>query len=337
MACYPYTTALAVIHLSLAGARGEAAQLDRARDLWEGMQRIRRTDGSWHDAYDVRTGEPLPDAMDRATGPNSWMVLAGLHLYRARGDHAILEDARETMDWVLSCQIVDGDNPHRHAVTLHPAPAEEIISTEANVDALAAAWGMAQAPNGARRREYREAAENIVGWLTETMWLDENTPKCFATGTENGQPKLQNEWLDSQTWTILALAATGGVQGVAPAQRDGLPVLDDRVTEVPFAGRTLRGFSKMTRGPSAFWPEGVAGYVLAARRVDKFAAAATFWSDLKAIRGADGTLPHIIGTVRGEDWSYDHRVKAVDGTVWTAWAAVNFNPFLTDATAPTAQ
>jgi hypothetical protein len=80
----------------------------------------------------------------------------------------------------------------------------------------------------------------------------------------------------------------------------------------------------------AFWPEGVAGYVLAARRTGK---PERFFAEIEAARLPDGTLPHIIGAMPSSDWKLDLRYPAVDGTVWTAWAdpAVNFNPFRVEA------
>jgi hypothetical protein len=140
--------------------------------------------------------------------------------------------------------------------------------------------------------------------------------------------ELREEWLDSQTWTVLALDATGGAHPYEPRDYSGLESLEreNKVTAVEFDGNVLHGFSKMTGGPNAFWPEGVAGHVLAARIVGR---PGRFLTDLLAARRRDGTQLHIIGIQESDDWKHDLRVRAIDGTVWTAWAepGLDFNPY----------
>jgi hypothetical protein len=146
-------------------------------------------------------------------------------------------------------------------------------------------------------------------------------------------PRLESEWLDSQTWSLLALDATSGLHGRDPAAYSGLQTLEaeNRVTQVPFRGQMIRGFAKVTIGPDAFWSEGVAGHVLASRVVGR---PDRFLGDLLTARNQNGTLFHIIGSQGATSWQFDLRVPAIDGTVWTAWAMpeVNFNPFRTDET-----
>jgi hypothetical protein len=332
-ACRPYPSALAIIHFALAGSRsGDARHIERALALWHAMQRIRRADGAWADRYDLRTGAVDPSPASWATGPASWMVLAGLHLHIASGERRVLDQARETLDWVLSHQDLGEGEPTYGAVNLGDVQHDQGISTEANADALAAAWGYAtiaaEGPD-AETGHYRDAARRIADFLARRMWLADG--KCFATGwiIKEGQARLEDERLDSQTWTLLALHATRDSHAYDPLALSGLDFIEGRVTSVPWNGRVLRGFGKVTIAVDAFWPEGVAGYVLAARRAGK---PERFFAELDAARFPDGTLPHIIGALPSSDWKLDFQHRAVDGTIWAAWAhpEVDFNPFQVD-------
>jgi hypothetical protein len=236
---------------------------------------------------------------------------------------------------VLSYQDTREGEPTAGAVSLGQVDHPLAISTEANADALAAAWGYAVIAGGnedaARASRYGDAARRIADFLTGKMWLPER--KCFATGWNFKEKRgfLESEWLDSQTWTLLSLAATRGGHGHDPRSFDGLGLLDDHVTSVEWNGRMLRGFGKVTLAVDAFWSEGVAGYVLAARATGR---PERFFAELEAARSADGSEMHIIGA-RPAEWPLDLRYPAVDGTLWAAWAdpAVDFNPFRPGPTA----
>ncbi len=341
-----YSMALVIIQFALAGAlSGDGEYLLAAHQLWESMQAIRgEREKGWLDFYDVRTGSPYPDPGSRATGPNSWMVLAGLHLYHAAGKlkmleeerEEILEEAKETLDWVLSFQI--GRDETRDSYGAIKLSQKDLlsISTEANADALAAAWGFAKTLGREEgSQEFQEAARKIAQFLTTKVWrkgegqfevsftledLDSGALKIFSN----------REKLDSQTWTILSLAATREAHSFEPRDYNGLFwISGEHTVEVPYREKTLRGFAKLTGGAPAFWPEGVAGYVLAARLVGM--PEEPYLESLEAAREFDGTLLHIIGTRNSGDWKENTPFKAVDGTVWATWAdpALNFNPFRT--------
>ncbi|MGH9363028.1 MAG: hypothetical protein ACRD2T_14030, partial [Thermoanaerobaculia bacterium] len=232
-----------------------------------------------------------------------------------------------TLDWVLGFQDLVESNRSYGAVTLgeeHP----DSISTEANVDALAAAWGMAQALKDFEAgHPYRRAAEGILRWLGKSWTGDRFLVSARKPG---GVPLEFEEWLDSQTWTVLALEATGALD--PPRHRQALLSLADREVQVHYEGRWLRGFGKVSDPKvESFWSEGVAGYVLAARALGL--PEEPYLESLDAARKPDGSLPYTIGP-RGEGpawWKIDLRLEGVDGTVWASWAdaEVNFNPFRT--------
>jgi hypothetical protein len=327
-ACHTYTGALAVIHFSLAAAlTGEAATLEQARRVWRALLAVRGQDGAWADAYDARTGAVYEGATHRAVGPNCWMVLAALHLSSVSPDAETIEEARQTMDWVLRFQDLESGHGSRGAVRMGEVPYPDQISTEHNADALAAAWGLAAALPAAEARPYRDAAAAIATWLLNRVWLEEQ--QRFATESKfpAGAPGDGPERLDSQTWTILALAATTERHGADLGRRNALLALREHVTLVPHQGRRLVGFAKVTLGPPAFWAEGVAGYVLAARRLGL--PTAEFTASLAAVRRPDGSLPYLLGAEEHSEWEFHLPVAAIDGTVWSTWAEseIDFNPF----------
>src|SRR5437867_5613852 len=257
-ACRTYPTALAITHFALAGARGAGARyLEEGKALWNAMQRLRGPDGAWLDAYDMRSGAGYPGPRNRATGPNSWMALAGIHLSEASQSPEILEQARETLDWVLSFQDLDPAHESFGAITLGEVSYPNAISTEASADALAAAWGFWVASGKKENHQrYAEAARQIGRWLRKSQWLGDH----FGSGSSrpNGPVEMRNEWLDSQTWTLLALEGAREADGSDPRRYNGLPWLDEKLTHVPYKGSVLHGFAKVSAGPDAFWPEGVA-------------------------------------------------------------------------------
>jgi hypothetical protein len=254
------------------------------------------------------------------------MVLAGLHLHHAARNREVLDEAMETLDWVLSFQDTNSGSDSFGAITMGEGQPLD-ISTEANADALAAAWGFAEALGGEKDQKYREAARRIAGWLAR-CWKEDRFAVAFTRHRGALVPVLWPEWLDSQTWTLLSLDATReGAHSLDPRDYNGLRFLSDYEVEVPYRGKTLRGFAKLTPGAPAFWSEGVAGYVLAARVVGM--PEERFLEGLEAAREPDGTLLHIIGIEKSNDWREHLPVKAIDGTLWATWAdpRVNFNPF----------
>ena len=329
-ACHTYVCALAIIHLARAAVvEGDAELARAAARIWSAMQAVRSADGSWADAYDGRTGAVYPGGWSRATGPNAWMALAGVHLHAATRDARILEQAGETLRWLLSFQDVEEGNGSFGAVTLGVVPYPKAISTEANADFIAAAAAYAAwTPSEEEKATYIQAARRAADFMVRKLWIG----KRFATGSEvpGGEPVSGDEWLDSQTWTYLALRASRSCHGHDPkACEAGLTAMEDRMARVPWRGKTLVGFGKVTLGDDAFWAEGTAGYVLAARGAGKRKDEPRILASLEAARLEDGALPHIIGKAPSRDWRFDLRHAAVDGTVWAAWAdpVVDFDPF----------
>ena len=95
------------------------------------------------------------------------------------------------------------------------------------------------------------------------------------------------------------------------------------------SSRQRRQRGEACTADDAFWAEGTAGYVLAARAAGKRKDEPKILASLDAARVEDGALPHIIGKAPSRDWRFDLRHAAVDGTVWAARAdpAVDFDPF----------
>ncbi len=327
---YTYTNALVLTLLSL---RGSEEDLKLAQEIVLGLQQLQDEGGPWADAFHFQTGQIT--AWNRATGPNAWMVLGLLHYYKKTKDPVAWKMAEATTEWLLTNQDKDQNSFTYGGVKLGKAyPFSEVRNTEANANCLAAFYGMslfAQKPFD--RIRYREAARLVARFLTDKLWQKDH----FAVAFLNGKGDLSSfpELLDSQTWTLLSLAATEKLHGISPhAYKNGLKWMLQYRTRA----KSAEGFSKVTYAydpnvdtngdgvvDNSIWVEGVAGAILAFRQLELHRQANYFTSEMEKLKLPSGLYPQMIGPAH-LNWPYNLPFASVDA-LWLIFAATNFNPF----------
>jgi len=329
---YTYTNALTLILLVL---RGEPKDLELAKKIVQEMRKLQDEGGSWPDAFHIQTGQIT--AWNRATGPNSWMVLALLHYYKKTGDQEAWEMARKATDWILTFQDTNRDHITYGGIKLgHSYPYSEVRNTEANANCLAALYAMSVlSKKPLDRIRYREAARMVARFLTESIWQKDHFQVAIlnAKGDFSSFPEL----LDSQTWSLLSLAATEKLHGISLSKY--APALD-WISKHKTVVNKAHGFSKVTFSydprldldgdgdvDNSIWVEGVSGAVLAFRLVGKTQSASFYYKELDKLRLPTGKLPHILGPAQLE-WPYNLPFPSI-GSLWVVFAHpdINFNPF----------
>lgn len=329
---YTYTNALTLIMLVL---RGEPKDIDLASRIVQSMRNLQDEDGAWADAFHIQTGQIT--AWNRATGPNSWMVLALLHYYKKTKDPLAWEMAQKATDWLLTHQDSNRNHFTYGAIKLGDAfPYSEVRNTEANANCLAAFYAMSVlAEKPLDRIRYRQAARMIAQFLTEKLWREDH----FAVAILNAKGDFSTfpELLDSQTWTLLSLDATEKLHNISASKyASALNWLLKHKTRV----NNVEGFSKVTFSydprldtdgdgsvDNSIWVEGVCGAVLAFRIIGDSNHADTFYTEIEKLRLPTRRLPHIVGPPQLH-WPYNLPFPSV-GALWTIFAdpEINFNPF----------
>jgi hypothetical protein len=263
------------------------------------------------DGYAWKTGNELPTAQARATGPNAWMGLALLHGYRRLRNPAYLDAARDIAVWMIDHLLVgSGELAPAFYGRMLPGESEpeEWIGTEHQSDMLAFLRGLqavgAEAPPG--DKDWGDYANELESWMRSPVDPDSGLWKedHYVVGYSSVDPPIVsefNEVLDSQTWTSLAFDASGRVtREPLPTYLNGLDWLDENwQASVECDGQERVGFSKRTwdEGDStrveSYWVEGMGGYALARRvapRLEPGGRAA--WRagvrDLRCFQNADG-------------------------------------------------
>ena len=255
---------------------------------------------AWADGYDSASLEVK--AKPIAVGPNAWMGLALLKLYRTTKNEKYLSAAGAVGEFILKQQVRstgpgNGSIPGGYD---EEGKAFKWTSTEHNADSVAFLAALAEATGQER---YCNAAIKAAKWLDQEMW--DADVGCYRPGySDNKTPTLSEfpERLDSQTWTILALhAATQTKCGtkIADLIHSGLGWIDQHLCTVSYKGKDLIGFSKITledRATPSFWSEGTAGYTLAARLIghNKKNTKLTLGS-LRSLQRPDGSVPYSVG------------------------------------------
>ncbi len=329
---YTYTNAIALILLVL---RGEEKDLQLAKEIVQGFEKLQDEDGPWADAFHIQTGRIT--AWNRATGPNAWMVLALLHYYKKTKDPLAWKLAEKNTDWLLSHQDKNPNSFTYGGVKLGKAyPYSDVRNTEANANCLAAFYAMsvfAQKP--LNRIRYREAGRLVARFLTDKLWQKEH----FAVAFLNSKGDISSfpEMLDSQTWPLLSLKATEKLHGRSPLK---YKMALKWMLQYRTRSNKAEGFSKVTYSydprldtngdgivDNSIWIEGVAGAILAFRQLGFLQQANYFYSEMEKLKLPSGRFPHIIGPPQLA-WPHNLPFPSI-GALWMIFAApeVNFNPF----------
>jgi hypothetical protein len=294
---WTYDQALAIIIFVIVG------DIDAATDCADAMLKVRDKEyNAWSDGYNVCTAKV--EAPPLAVGPNAWMGLALLRLYEVTKEHKYLLAADNIGEFILALQsnkgrtkgsVPGGYDKHKNKFTW--------TSTEHNVDSVAFLVALAEKTG---KQKYREASKSIIEWLNKEMW--NNKDYYYHPGYEDNDsndPEKSHfpELLDSQTWTILALLSTADRLDepvkITGFLHNGLPWIDHFQCPVHFGNKLLHGFQKVTNGDYAtpsFWPEGTAGYVLAARYMEhNNPDLEIMLASLQSLQQPDGSLPYSVG------------------------------------------
>jgi len=261
--CFTYdaaATALAFIALH------QPAEARRIVDFYRATPSMRRLGGV---IEAVRVVAPY-DGLDWSvrSGANIWLGLAAYHLFRATGDAKYLGFAARVGDFALGLQDRNADAPTYGGIKLGPpgkagdardqhfgydpgAPGfEQVISTEATIDALAL-FGQLQNEVGMER--FAPGRERCLGWLKKTAW---NAAARRLNRGYGQQPDLAVA-TDVQAWAISALGAAG-LEDFAPGAAEAMVrfVEENCYATAPYRtpdGRTVvvGGFDFVDRGTAA--------------------------------------------------------------------------------------
>jgi len=283
---WTYDQAVAAMALLEAGRYAEAALLldTMLATLSEGEDRTGMV--AFADGYDWVDASEIQGAETRATGPNAWMGLAFLHGYLVLGDSRYLSRAEHIASWLMDTLRADGDPSGSDACVflggIVPGDTKPFqwISTEHNADMLAFLRRLQLASTDVESRiQWADCADSLESWMLKTtaeggLWV-EGAPGHFAVGYESVDPPVVSsfeEVVDSQTWTVLALKASGKVTGnPLRGDRIGLDWLDGSwLVAVECEGESRLGFGKRTFTPGdptsplqSYWTEGMGGYAMA--------------------------------------------------------------------------
>lgn len=332
---YIYTNAINLILLVI---RGEEKDLKLAAKIVKGLRELQDEGGSWADAFHIQTGRIT--AWNRATGPNAWIVLALLHYFKKTNDPMAWNMAEKATQWLLTHQDKDQNSFTYGAIKLGKAyPYSEVRNTEANANCLAAFYAMSLfAKKPLDRIRYREAGRLIALFLTNKLWQKDH----FAVALLNSKGDVSSfpELLDSQTWSLLSLQATRKLHGLSVEK---YAVALKWMLEYKTRANKAEGFSKVTFSydtrldtngdgivDNSIWVEGVAGAILAFRKMGFNRQANYFYNEMQKLKLPSGRFPHIIGPPQLA-WPHNLPFASV-GALWMIFAApeVNFNPFNLD-------
>jgi len=296
---WTYDQAMGAIALLAVG------DVNTAKECIDGMLTIRRDTNDtncpthvWVDGYNSSDGNE--EANSIAAGPNAWIGLALLRLYKVTDDSNYLSAAKDVADFLLELQAQEGCA----AGSIAGGYNEFCIpfnwtSTEHNADAVAFLISLSQVTD-TNAEDYRDAAVEVADWLDREMW-DPNLG-CYYTGyADYNDCSISDfpERLDSQTWTLLALQVLAAYDANEPNIHNGSPWIDQNTCHVNYNDCNLSGFAKVTlglRATESFWAEGTAGYILAAGAAchSKENQDQMFGS-LLCLQDSNGSIPYSVG------------------------------------------
>jgi len=225
--CFTYdaaATALAFIALDLPG------EARRIVDFYMDTPEVHRLGGVIEAVRVVAPYEGLDWSV--RSGANIWLGLAACHLFRATGDEKYLTFAVRIGDFALGVQDRTAGAPTYGGIKLGPpgkagdakdqhfgydpgAPGfEQVISTEATIDALAL-FGLLQREEGMGR--FAQGRERCLDWLKKTGW---NTAEKRLNRGYGKQPDLAVA-TDVHAWAISTLGKAG-LEEIAPGAAESM-------------------------------------------------------------------------------------------------------------------
>lgn len=322
---YTYDQALAVIAFTHAGDQRSARQILNA------LRNFQRPNGGWLFSYPE-------DDQNQISGAIAWVAMAG-NAYAERFRSKEFDGMTRAALKHLAAQLVSirvGKQKHQ-AVRFAPKDDRRtvwdestVISLEHNLDAYAAFRGY----RGKAQTQYRTIASTLRRFV-ESQWAGNHFRPGFRT--DQNRPNLEELYLDTQTWGLLALGPVGAKgqdfsKGLEFAC-DGF-ISENQSSVGMFDYRPARG-----QAPDHFiWSEGTLGVIAAThvlqpgqtdpeipgcegRRVSEL------WKSIRTMTRPSGGVAYATKNRRG----FSTRAS-VAGTAWAYFAAVRHNPFSPEPT-----
>ncbi len=329
---YTYDQALAVIAFSHAGEREAADTVLRA------MAAVQHESGGWYFSYDYDGTSIYPDEGGdrRVSGAIGWMAVAlNSYAHSFDGDtHAEMTAA--VMEYLAGIRVeLEIDGTTHSGVPFGPIDLDTtawdesaVLSVEHNLDAYAAFRDYAVLTGNDSWADIAVETRALI----EVLWHGDH----FVPGTTVGVgPNLEEIYLDTQSWGVLALGAEGS-EGQDLGR--GLDYDCDHFLEsagyIDYRAAGVAGFFDYINGltlepPHRFvWTEGSLGMALALDAADDpelcdGLGSADILGWLEALEDARGGLPYARFTVNSDFTTS----SSVAGTAWLYFAEQGYNPF----------
>jgi hypothetical protein len=310
---WTYDAALAAIVFTSYG------QIDRARQLLNGLGHLQNDDGSWEFAYDVNRAEPINGP--RYVGAIAWVVMAANFFQWETGDATFDPMADRALRFIEMFIVKDPASPLAGAVSMGPA-SPRTISTENSIDAMSAFLWHGRL---AGRTADVETSERLRDFVWERLGNQApSMPFLFKVGATDS-----SLYLDAQSWTTLALGTPDAPDArLASALARAEEKL--RVDHGSIAALTdIVGFrDSETASPLKVWSEGTEGMVAAYLWLGDVDDARAYHEQTARLQTASGGIPYATDSPDG--WSTRPSVAG------TAWFLLNRlwpprNPFAPDS------
>jgi hypothetical protein len=314
-----YDQALAVLAFVHADRRSAA------EDILNGLAHLQTPEGSWAFQYETESGSIIPaEEKLSPAGAVAWVAMA-IEAYelkysadRSGKFQPVLE---KTLKYLSSQRVkVEWKGTVSHPVAFSPTRGN-IVSFEHNLDAYAV---FANAPhNLPLAKENAESAASIRTFL-ESMW----TSNRFNAGfdVEQSEPNLDEYYLDTQSWGILALGLSGS-QGQDFRQGLATNCSEFQASE-PVSGFVFtHARNRAPASASPVWTEGSLGMMLAMKvsRIQNCDGKklSDFEASMDQLTHKDGGVPY---ATESSDPDFSSS-SSVAGTAWKYFFRKGFNPF----------
>jgi hypothetical protein len=322
-----YDQALAVIAFSQAGER------QAAEKVLASLEKFQSPDGSWAFQY-----MSTPDGVEPAeqtvspSGAIAWVAMAIEAYEKKFGSQRYHPTLIKTLSYLEAQRVkVSWSGKTSHPVRFSPTR-PSIVAFEHNLDSYVAFAN-------AGSKHYNEVAADLRVFL-ESMW----DQRRFYAGfnLEDNQPNRDENYLDTQSWGVLALGPTG-LDGQDFAQglktncdefvASGTLSTSESSSQSPRSSFVISGFvayHPRGRTPAAtapVWSEGSFGMLLSMKIAGQKncggSDAPTLARSLDRMTFADGGVAY--ATASGDpDFS---SASSVAGTAWKYFLQQGYNPF----------
>jgi hypothetical protein len=301
-----------------------------AEEILTALSRLQSAKGSWHFQYQIVSNQIIP-AEDSVSpsGAIAWVAMA-IEAYQIKYGTEQPGKYDGTLDKALKYLSSRRVPISWKGATLHPisySPEKKaIVSFEHNLDAYAAFLNAPKPVNGedSGSLENSRTASDLRAFL-ESMWNGNRFNAGF--NTEDGQPNRDEMYLDTQSWGVLALGASGS------ENQDFTQGLKTNCGEfqatAPVAG--FVSYHPKGRAPasdsSPVWTEGSLGMMLAMKFSGLHACGGKNLEDLDAsmdsLTQKNGGVPYATAS---SNVDFSTR-PSVAGTAWKYFYRKKFNPF----------